>query len=88
MPQATRWAGSFSEDRPVGWDPVAVGNRAGNGMARFVSEEKATGTPIRAASCSIDKIYQYFRIYNSSVLYYNEVNNFTYTNYRRDLPCW
>ena len=36
----------------------------------------------------IDKIYQYFRIYNSSVLYYNEVNNFTYTNYRRDLPCW
>ena len=33
--------GSFSEDRPLGWDPVAAGNRAGDGMARFVSEEKA-----------------------------------------------
>ena len=38
-------AGSFSEDRPLGWDPVAAGNRAGDGMARFVSEEKAAGTP-------------------------------------------
>ncbi len=28
------------EDRPLGWDPVAAGNRAGDGMARFVSEEK------------------------------------------------
>ena len=28
------WAGSFSEDRPLGWDPVArQGNRAGDGMA-------------------------------------------------------
>ena len=27
------WAGSFSEDRPLGWDPVAEGNRAGDGMA-------------------------------------------------------
>jgi len=34
--------GSFSEDRPPGWDPVAVGNRAGDGMARTVSEEKAS----------------------------------------------
>ena len=40
-----RRAGSFSEDRPLGWDPVAAGNRAGDGMARFVSEEKASGTP-------------------------------------------
>ena len=23
---------SFSEDRPLGWDPVAAGNRAGDGM--------------------------------------------------------
>ena len=38
-------AGSFSKDRPLGWDPVAAGNRAGDGMARFVSEEKAPGTP-------------------------------------------
>ena len=38
-------AGSFSEDRPLGWDPVAAGNRAGDGMARFVSEEEAPGTP-------------------------------------------
>ena len=28
-----------------GWDPVAEGNRAGNGMARFVSEEEASDTP-------------------------------------------
>ena len=33
---------SFSEDRPLGWDPVAAGNRAGDGMARFVSEEEAS----------------------------------------------
>ena len=26
------WVGSFSEGRPLGWDPVAVGNRAGDGM--------------------------------------------------------
>ena len=38
-------AGSFSTDRPLGWDPVAAGNRAGDGMARFVSEEKASGIP-------------------------------------------
>ena len=37
--------GSFAEDRPLGWDPVAEGNRAGDGMARIVSEEKATVTP-------------------------------------------
>ena len=36
---------SFSEDRPLGWDPVAVGNRAGDGMARLVSEEKASAHP-------------------------------------------
>ena len=40
-----RTAGSFFEDRPLGWDPVAEGNRAGDGMARIVSEEKATVTP-------------------------------------------
>ena len=34
--------GSFSEDRPLGWDPAAAGSRAGDGMARFVSEEKAS----------------------------------------------
>ena len=33
--------GSFSEDRPPGWDPAAAGSRAGDGMARLVSEEKA-----------------------------------------------
>ena len=37
--------GSFSEDRPLGWDPAAVGSRAGDGMARFVSEEKASAAP-------------------------------------------
>ena len=36
---------SFSEDRPLGWDPAAVGNRAGDGMARLVSEEKASAHP-------------------------------------------
>ena len=29
----SRTVGSFSEDRPLGWDPVAEGNRAGDGMA-------------------------------------------------------
>ena len=43
--EARRRDGSFSEDRPLGWDPVAEGNRAGDGMARIVSEEKATVTP-------------------------------------------
>ena len=37
--------GSFSEDRPLGWDPAAAGSRAGDGMARFVSEEKASVHP-------------------------------------------
>ena len=57
-------------------------------MARFVSEEKATGTPARSAFCSIDYFYQIFRIYNSSVLYYNEVIVFISLIYRRNLPCW
>ena len=38
-----RWAGSSSEDRPLGGDPAAAGSRAGNGMARAGSEEKAAG---------------------------------------------
>ena len=37
--------GSFSEDRPLGWDPAAAGSRAGDGMARLVSEEKAPAHP-------------------------------------------
>ena len=41
--QAGLRGGSFSEDRPLGWDPAAAGNRAGDGMARFASEEKAAG---------------------------------------------
>ena len=36
---------SFSEDRPLGWDPTAAGSRAGDGMARLVSEEKASAHP-------------------------------------------
>ena len=40
-----RWAGSSSEDRPLGWAPAAAGSRAGDGMARTVSEEEAPGTP-------------------------------------------
>ena len=40
-----RWAGSSPEDRPLGWDPAAAGSRAGDGMARTVSEEEAPGTP-------------------------------------------
>ena len=37
--------GSFSEGRPLGWDPAAAGSRAGDGMARLVSEEKASAHP-------------------------------------------
>ena len=36
---------SFSEDRPLGWDPAAAGSRAGDGMARLVYEEKASAHP-------------------------------------------
>ena len=43
MDFAVQWTGSFSEDRPLGWDPAAAGSRAGDGMARAVSEEKAAG---------------------------------------------
>ena len=42
---------SFSEDRPLGWDPAAAGSRAGDGMARFVSEEKAPGTQAPPHQC-------------------------------------
>ena len=31
--QRDECVGSFSEDPPLGWDPVAAGNRAGDGMA-------------------------------------------------------
>ena len=47
----SRTAGSFSEDRPLGWDPVAAGNRAGDGMAcnsndrrQWRKQEVAVGT--------------------------------------------
>ena len=47
----SRMAGSFSEDRPLGWDPVAEGNRAGDGMAcnsndrrQWRKQEVAVGT--------------------------------------------
>ena len=47
----SRTAGSFSEDRPLGWDPVAEGNRAGDGMAcnsndrrQWRKQEVAVGT--------------------------------------------
>ena len=36
----------------------------------------------------IDYFYQFFRIYNSSVLYYNEVIVFIPLIYRRNLSCW
>ena len=42
--------GSFSEDRPLGWDPAAEGSRTGDGMARFVSEEKAPAPALEHAS--------------------------------------
>ena len=45
--------GSFSEDRPLGWDPAAAGSRAGDGMARFVSEEKA---PAHAGEVAIRRL--------------------------------
>ena len=45
MQFSSRSVGSFSEDRPLGWDPAAAGGRAGDGMARVVSEEKATRRP-------------------------------------------
>jgi tRNA nucleotidyltransferase (CCA-adding enzyme) len=45
--------GSFSEDRPLGWDPAAAGSRAGDGMARFVSEEKA---PVHAREVAIRRL--------------------------------
>ena len=48
-----RTAGSFFEDRPLGWDPVAEGNRAGDGMARTASEEKATRWPALSFTSSL-----------------------------------
>ena len=57
---------SFSEDRPLGWDPAAAGSRAGDGMARFVSEEKAPAHPGdihlrqllgRYGLCTVERLY-------------------------------
>ena len=49
--------GSFSEDRPLGWDPAAAGSRAGDGMARFVSEEKApVHVPVPAGEVAIRQL--------------------------------
>ena len=48
---------SFSEDRPLGWDPAAAGSRAGDGMARFVSEEKApVHVPVHAGEVAIRQL--------------------------------
>ena len=48
---------SFSEDRPLGWDPAAAGSRAGDGMARFVSEEKASAhAPERASDIHLRQL--------------------------------
>ena len=56
----TAWesvCGSFSEDRPLGWDPAAAGSRAGDGMARFVSEEKApVHVPVHAGEVAIRQL--------------------------------
>ena len=49
--------GSFSEDRPLGWDPAAAGSRAGDGMARFVSEEKTpVHVPVHAGEIVIRRL--------------------------------
>ena len=49
--------GSFSEDRPLGWDPAAAGSRAGDGMARFVSEEKTpVHVPVHAGEVAIRQL--------------------------------
>ena len=49
--------GSFSEDHPLGWDPAAAGSRAGDGMARFVSEEKApVHVPVHAGEVAIRQL--------------------------------
>ena len=49
--------GSFTEDRPLGWDPAAAGSRAGDGMARFVSEEKApVHVPVHAGEIAIRRL--------------------------------
>ncbi len=55
--------GSFSEDRPLGWDPAAAGSRAGDGMARFVSEEKApVHVPVHAGEVSIRQLLGRYRL--------------------------
>ena len=49
--------GSFSEDSPLGWDPAAAGSRAGDGMARFVSEEKTpVHVPVHAGEVAIRRL--------------------------------
>ena len=48
-----RWVGSFSEGRPLGWDLVAAGNRAGDGMACNNSDRRLRrkqGTAVGAAA--------------------------------------
>ena len=44
-PALVRECPKFFRGPSGGWDPVAEGNRAGDGMARFVSEEEAPDTP-------------------------------------------
>ena len=54
--------GSFSEDRPLGWDPVAEGNRAGDGMARIVSEEKAADASVHVRFIPNHKLRNHYNV--------------------------
>ena len=58
-PLPSRHAGSFSEDRPLGWDPVAEGNRAGDGMACNNSDHRQwrkQGAVVGAAASKMQAI--------------------------------
>ena len=57
-------------------------------VIRLTVEVMAKFSQMKSDDNKKDYFYQYFRFYNSSVLYYNEVIVFIPLIYRRNLPCW
>ena len=56
------WQGVSQSKCPLGWDPAAAGSRAGDGMARFVSEEKAADVSVHVRFIPNHKLRNHYNV--------------------------